>query len=85
MADNFIWNRTFPVWKKSGPSQIWNQYLCRSRNIRYLQAKLTGKAKKFEYSMKQGRDESRRVLLTKLLTGKEKSSTRLQNPCLSKR
>ena len=38
--------------------------------------------KKLEYITKQGRNESRRVLWTKLFMGK-KSSTRLQYHCLS--
>ena len=46
--------------KKTGPSQIRTQDLCRPRHIRYLQAKTAGNAKKIEYIMKQGRDESKR-------------------------
>ena len=47
-----------PFEKKTGPGQIRTQSLYRPRHISYLQAKLPGNAKKFEYIMKHGRDES---------------------------
>ena len=55
--------------KKTGPGQNRNQDLHRPRVILYLQAKLAGNAKKFEYIMKQGTDESNQVLWTNLFTG----------------
>ena len=75
------WPTNFFFEKKTSPGQTRTQDICRPRHIRYLQAKLPRNAKKFEYIMKQGKDESRRVLWTKLFTGK-KSSTRSQIPLL---
>ena len=44
--------------KKKGPGQIRNQDLCRPRNIRYFQVKLTGNAYKFEFIMNQDTSNS---------------------------
>ena len=58
--------------KKKCPGQIRTQDLCHPRNISYLQAMSAGNAKKLEYIMKQSatREESRKVLWTKLITEK---------------
>ena len=81
MADNFFETEYFSFEKKTGPGQIRTQDMCRPKNIRYPQAKLTGNVKIFEYVMKQGRDDSRRVLWTKLFAGKK--SNPIAKPLLS--
>ena len=46
--------------KKTGPGQLQTQDLRAPRHNSYLYAKLVENAKKLEYIMNQGRDESRR-------------------------
>ena len=57
----FVLKQNISSLKKTGPGQTRTQELCRHRHIRYRQVKLIRNAKKFEYKIKQGRDESRKV------------------------
>ena len=48
----------FPFEKKTGPTQIPTQDLCRPRHNRYLQARVAGNAKKFEFTMNQDTNDT---------------------------